>query len=165
MRVYLLLIVLFLNLSSFTSKFDKTPYNAIKLIKMNNETFIYLNQSINFDLNEVIINESSKKQLFIILSYLRRYSNLQIEISVHNSFKTKVDLSQIRADVLKKFFLKYGIKDNHIIAKGYNTSKYINYCRIRKKCTEKQNNINRRIEIKILNPEILSESNFVIVQK
>lgn len=142
---------------------NNDPTTSIKIVKNKQETFIYLFQNINFELNEIKINNSIKKQLFVVLSYLKQNQNLNIEIGVHSTFWNKNNLSQIRADVLKAFFVKYGINPKRIIAKGYGISKYLNKCNYYKACTEKQFNENRRINIKILNPSVLDD--FIVVQK
>ena len=156
------LLILSFSFFLFTS-FTHFPEDSVKLIKNKGTTFIYLFEDMNFSLNEISIEQRQKKQLFIILKYLRENPNLVIEISVHSSFNSTKDLSNIRAKVLKGFFVKYGINKNRIRAIGYNTSKYINKCLYIKKCTEKQQRANRRVQFKILNPEVLK--NYIIVQK
>ena len=146
-----------------TSYTNKTPHGSIKLVKAEKATYIYLFQNLNFSLNEIKIEESCKSQLFLILKYLKENPKLIIEISVHSSFRTKKDLSQIRATVLKDFFVKYGIDSNRIHAVGYKTTKYINHCKYIKRCTKKQQESNRRIQFQILNPEVLKD--YIIVQK
>ena len=157
----LLVIVLFFQLVSY-AEIDP-PQDSIKLIKKNNATFIYLFKNLNFSFNKTKIDENCHRQLYLIAYYLKQRPNLKIEIGVHNSFRNPKDLSQVRAEVLKDFLVKNGVYENNIRAVGYNTSEYINHCQLRNSCTAKQNLVNRRIEIKILNPEVLEE--FIVISK
>ncbi len=157
------MVLIFLILISFYSfsKF-KMPSDSIKIVKRNNTTYMYLAQNINFSLNKVTINENCKPQLHLVVHYLKKYPKLKIEIGVHNDLRTKEDLSQIRADVLKGFLENYGANSQNITAVGYGSSKLLYDCRGKNnKCTEKEQQANRRIEIKILNPSVLKD--YVII--
>ncbi len=136
--------------------------DSIKIVKKNNNTYMYLTQSINFSLNKVYINENCKPQLHLIVHHLKKHPKLKIEVGVHNDLRTKEDLSQTRADILKGFFEKYGANSENITAVGYNKSILLHDCRGKNnKCTEKEQQANRRVEIKILNPDILED--YVVV--
>ena len=155
----LFLLILLFSFSNFN-----TPKNNIRIIKKNNNTYLYLPQSINFSLNKTTIDNNCKQQLHLIIQNLKQNPTLKIEIGVHNDLRTKEDLSQVRADILKAFFENYGANPNNINAVGYNVSNLLYNCDDEKvKCSEIEQRANRRVEIKILNPNSLED--FIIVNK
>ncbi|MEE9349320.1 MAG: OmpA family protein [Flavobacteriaceae bacterium] len=133
------------------------PINdTVKVFKKNNETYFYLSQKINFSLNKITIEEGWKPQLFLLIQALKKNSTLKIEIGVHNDLRSRNDLSQTRADVLKSFIINYGVKDENVITKGYGASQPVINCLDKQiKCTERNQNSNRRVELKIINPNVL----------
>ncbi len=142
----------------FLYSFESPNADSIRIVKKGNNTFMYLSQNINFVLNETNIDDSCKRQLHLVVHYLKMNPNLKVEVGVHNDARTKNDLSQTRADNLKGFFEAYGVASTNVSAKGYHTSIMLNDCADKtKKCSEKEQNENRRVEIKILNPSVLKE--------
>jgi len=152
----LLVFAILIPFFSFTK--SERPSDSIKIVKRDNVTYMYLAQNINFSLNKVTINENCKSQLHLVIHYLKKYPKLEIEIGVHNDLRTKEDLTQTRASVLKGFFENYGANSNNIKAVGYGNNDLLNDCRGKdNKCSEKEQQANRRVEIKIMNPDILED--------
>ena len=152
------LLVLIITLQFFSFSGPNPIDNSIKIVKKGDGIYMYLSQNINFELNKTNINDNCKKQLFILIQQLKKNPEVKVEIGVHNDIRTKEDLSQIRANELKSFLENYGVKPDNIIAIGYGVKKLINDCTKKQKCTEMKHRANRRVEIKILNPDILSNT-------
>ena len=110
----------------------------------------------SIDMNVVFSNNSFEiDNKFIVdldkfTDYLKSNTKIKILIEGHTDKigegNLNLLLSQNRADNVKKYFLKKGIKDNRIITKGYGESMpaypYLN--------NNESNDLNRRIEIKII---------------
>ncbi|HIE44998.1 MAG TPA: OmpA family protein [Flavobacteriaceae bacterium] len=154
------LLVLIIALQFFSFSSTEPIDNSIRIVKKGDGIYMYLSQSINFELNKTNINNNCKKQLFTLIQQLKKNPEVKVEIGVHNDIRTKEDLSQIRANALKSFLENYGVKPDNVIAVGYGVKKLINDCTSKKKqkCTEMKHRANRRVEIKILNPDVLSNT-------
>lgn len=80
--------------------------------------------------------------------------NAKIELSAHTDAVGKdsfnMELSQSRAERCKAYLVKNGIKSSRIIPKGYGETKILNGCIKWNQCSEEENQVNRRVEIKVL---------------
>ena len=111
-------------------------------------------KNISFDINAHTINTSSAKALKSIVELLAQNPKIIVEIACHTdsrgSDKYNFDLSDRRANELRKFLLEKGVDASRITAKGYGETQLLNKCENGVHCKAAQHNINRRIEFKVL---------------
>ena len=83
-----------------------------------------------------------------------------VELSAHTdsrgSDSYNMRLSQRRAESAVNYLVSMGVEENRIIAKGYGESRLKNRCDDGVKCTEEEHQVNRRVEIKVLDVKELS---------
>jgi outer membrane protein OmpA-like peptidoglycan-associated protein len=146
----------------------QTKGDPIKIIRSGHTLFLY-HEKIPFELNSTKLNEEAVYELSLLASRLIKNPNLKVEIGVHNDVQSTVQFSnkitKERASLIKDFLVNYGLKEENIIAKGFGDSQIINKCWAFVKCTEAEHSINKRVEFKIINPEIISEYTFVRPRK
>jgi outer membrane protein OmpA-like peptidoglycan-associated protein len=110
--------------------------------------------NIYFDFARSSPKEESYAVLDKIVAFLNENPSISIELSAHTDCVGKddfnMDLSQRRAERCKDYLIKKGISSSRIKAKGYGETKILNGCVKWDQCTEEQNQVNRRVEIKVL---------------
>lgn len=121
--------------------FDVTiKYEPSKLITLNN---------VYFDTDKAIIKQESYKELDEIAALLKEKEDMEIEVAGHTDNQGdnahNMDLSQRRADAIKKYLVKKGANPNHIRAVGYGSEQPI-----ASNSTQEGRAKNRRIEIRII---------------
>jgi len=126
-----------------TATVDPDQLNDLKLRLYN----------IQFAYNSWAINAEAAKELDKLVSLMKKYSSMTIELSSHtdcrgNNAYNKV-LSQARADAALKYILKQGISVNRIEAIGYGEQKPVNRCIDGVDCPEELHQENRRVEVLI----------------
>jgi len=88
---------------------------------------------------------------------LRRYPDLVVEVAGHtDSVGTdayNLDLSQRRAESVRQYLIDKGVDSGNLSAKGYGESQPIE-----SNDTEEGRDENRRVNLRILNKEVLGES-------
>lgn len=114
---------------------------------------------VNFETGRAVLHRNSRPYLAIIAKMLSKYPKLQIEIGGHSdntgSHQTNMRLSQERADAVRLFMISSEASlANMLTAKGYGPTvpKEDN-------STAAGREANRRVEMKVLNPEVLKEYN------
>lgn len=111
--------------------------------------------NIFFDSNRSILRKESSTELEKVLTLMREYPFISIEVSGHTDSKGKdeanLKLSQERAKAVASYLEKQGIEKNRIIAKGYGKTKPIapNTLPNGKPNPEGMQQ-NRRVELKII---------------
>lgn len=112
-------------------------------------TIIPLN-NIFFDFKLATLREESTTELKNIVTFLKQYSKLKVEISGHtDSIGTESynkNLSQQRANAVRDYIVKHGVPAAQITAKGYGASRPV-----APNDTEENRQKNRRTEFRILN--------------
>jgi OOP family OmpA-OmpF porin len=106
-------------------------------------------QGINFKTGKDVITKKSFKLLDQAVAVLKQYPSIHLEISGHtdnvgDAAKNK-DLSQRRADAVKRYFISKGLGADRLIAKGYGPEQPIADNKTKAGKTK-----NRRVEFKIL---------------
>jgi len=112
---------------------------------------------LNFQYNsEKLVNESILVLEKIITS-LKKYPKVKIEIGAHTDCKGSDDynlkLSQKRAFFIRNFMISKGIDGSRLIAKGYGESKPLSYAMCNscdENCSDFIHALNRRSEFKII---------------
>lgn len=115
------------------------------IVKINN---------IYFDFNKANIRIESYAILNNLVGFLNENPSAMIELSAHTDAagndKYNLKLSDNRAISCYEYLIANGISKSRIIPKGYGETKLLNNCKDAKKCTEEQNQLNRRVEVKFL---------------
>jgi outer membrane protein OmpA-like peptidoglycan-associated protein len=110
--------------------------------------------NIYFDYNKASLRQESFKVLDKLISYLKKNSEIKIELSAHTDCMGKdsynLALSQRRANSCKAYLLEKGIEKDRIMAKGYGKRKMIiTDCDLQRR-DDSAAQKNRRVEVKIL---------------
>lgn len=113
--------------------------------------------AVYFEMGKAKITPNSKPYLGLIGAILAKYPKLRFEVSGHTDNKgkpkTNLSLSQARATAVQKYFVQiHPDLDGKIVAKGYGDTK--------PKATNKTpegREMNRRVEISVLNLDVLKE--------
>ncbi len=110
--------------------------------------------NIYFDYNSADIREVSLPILDNLVDYLRGKPDLKIELSAHTDCEGpasyNMKLSKRRANSCYQYLIDKGIEKARMIPKGYGEKFITNGCTEEGQCSEEENEVNRRIEVKIL---------------
>lgn len=129
----------------------------IKLAPIKANQSIVLN-NVFFEFDSDKLTPESKTELEKLYNLLINNPSIKIEISGHTDSKGRdkynLDLSQKRAESVKKFLVDKGINSGRIVAKGYGETKPI----AKNKNADGTDNpegrqLNRRIELKVINKD------------
>lgn len=106
-------------------------------------------EGIHFDTNKDVIKPDSKPILDRAVEVLSKYPQVRIEVSGHTdskgSYEHNVDLSQRRAESVRKYLIEHGIDEGRIETRGAGPNEPI-----ATNDTAEGRAQNRRIEVKIL---------------
>ncbi len=121
----------------------------IKLLSVNLGETIVLN-NLFFATNEYQLQENSLPELNVIKQLLTDYPNLKIEITGHTdntgTEKNNLILSEKRAESVAQWLVNHCIDNSRVLTKGYGSRKSLN-----NNSTEQLRQLNRRIELTIIN--------------
>jgi len=82
--------------------------------------------NVEFDVNKATLRAASYKELNELVEYLQWKEEQKIEVAGHTDNDGKaadnLKLSQQRAEAVRNYLLKKGIKPNRVVAKGYGAS-------------------------------------------
>ncbi len=110
--------------------------------------------NIYYDTGSSAIKSAASPDLDKLVLFMNDNLNVKIEIASHTDSRgsgaANKKLSQARAQAVVSYLLKNGIAKNRLIPKGYGESRLINGCDGTIKCTDLQNEKNRRTEFRIL---------------
>lgn len=114
---------------------------------------------IYYDLDKAFLREESKKVLDGLVSTLKRYPKMSVELGSHTdcraTYEYNRDLSQRRADSAVAYILQQGINPFRLEARGYGESMLTNKCACEGAkvvpCTEAEHQENRRTTVKVVN--------------
>ena len=114
-------------------------------------------QNIYYDLNKSFVREGAKPELDKVISYMKEYPTIKIELKSHTDSRGNKEynqaLSQKRAEAAADYIIKGGISPDRITAKGYGESQPVNECVDGVNCSEEQHQQNRRTEITVVSVE------------
>lgn len=112
-------------------------------------------EPIYFAFDSSNVTTPSKSVLSSLVSLLKEYPKLIIEVNSHTdsrgpSFYNQ-KLSEIRLQSTLDYLFKNGIDSKRVVGKGYGEEKLVNECNDHTKCSEIKHRHNRRSEFKIIN--------------
>lgn len=115
---------------------------------------VYNIDNIYYDFDKANIREDAKPALNRLIELLNQYPAMHIQINSHTdcrgSDKYNLKLSDERAHSVINYLKERGIAAGRLRYKGYGESKPIVSCPICEKCTEEEQQKNRRTEFEIL---------------
>jgi outer membrane protein OmpA-like peptidoglycan-associated protein len=120
---------------------------------------------IYFETNKAILLPESETTLTAVGDTLARYPNLRIEVQGHTDSRGTDEynqaLSRRRAQAVRSYLLKnFKLKPRNLISKGYGESQL----EVSPETTDQDYLKNRRVMLKVLNPEVLP-SNVKVEQR
>jgi peptidoglycan-associated lipoprotein len=125
-----------------------------KIVVEDGKTQIKIN-SIYFDFAKWNIRSDAAIELNNVLSIMKKYPNLIIEIGAHTDCRGEkaynLDLSHKRANSVREYLISQGINNDNVKSVGYGEMQPKNHCITGGICTDEEYNINRRCEFVILN--------------
>ena len=124
------------------------------IVKVNEKVQIKVNP-IYFGFNKWNIRKKAALELNNIVSILKKYPEMIIEIGAHTDFRGSdeynLDLSHKRANSVREYLVSQGIPNENVKSIGYGETQPINECTKEGICKEEDYNLNRRCEFVILN--------------
>nr|WP_121270617.1 OmpA family protein [Pedobacter schmidteae] len=112
-------------------------------------------ENIYYDFNKWNIRADAAVELEKLVQIMKDNSKIWIELGSHTDSRGNdaynFTLSQKRAESAVKYIISRGIDKARIEARGYGETLLLNHCPNGVKCTEKEHQLNRRTEFKIIN--------------
>lgn len=109
---------------------------------------------IYFDFDKWNIRADAAKELDVLVSVMKKYPEMEIEVSAHTDARGGSDynlnLSHKRAKSTLEYLVSQGIKIERLKSIGYGEMQPLNRCVREGICTEKEYDVNRRCEFKLL---------------
>lgn len=110
-------------------------------------------KNIYFDFNKWNIKEESKKELDFVVSIMKKYPTMKVEVGAHTDHigtkEYNLTLSENRAKSTLNYLIEQGIEPERLSSKGYGESVPLAKCTPNVDCTEKDLSMNRRCEFVI----------------
>ena len=118
------------------------------------DRIIIKTEEIHFDYSLWYLRREARTRLDRVISIMKAQPGMVLEIGTHTDIRGNNeynrDLSQKRADAAKAYFVKNGIDNKRVIAKGYGESKPIVICETEESCSEEDHEWNRRCELVVV---------------
>lgn len=109
---------------------------------------------IYYDFDQSYIRDDAQSEVQKLCQMMSENSDLIIEIASHTdsrgSFRYNRSLSQRRADAVVRALIDCGVAENRLVAKGYGETKNVNNCANRIPCSEREHQMNRRTEFRVI---------------
>ena len=106
-----------------------------------------------YDYDKHFIRPDAAIELDRVVSYMRKYPSLEIELGSHTDARGSDEynqaLSQRRAEAAVEYIISRGIPRHRITAKGYGEYRLVNRCHNNVNCNEHEHQQNRRTEITV----------------
>ena len=109
---------------------------------------------IYYDFDQSYIRDDATSEIQKLCNMLRENSDLVVEIGSHTdsrgSYRYNRSLSQRRAESVVRSLIECGIAEDRLVAKGYGETNNVNNCANNIPCSEREHQMNRRTEFKII---------------
>jgi outer membrane protein OmpA-like peptidoglycan-associated protein len=143
---------------------NKIPNNAANEVKnvsdmLKTGSVIRLN-NLYYHFNDAQFRPDATPTLKLLVDLMKKYPEMEIELASHTDSRGtdvyNLQLSRQRAEHLTQYLLAYGIDSQRVKPVGYGESRLKNRCGDGVDCSEKEHQLNRRTEVRILkmNPQI-----------
>ncbi len=116
---------------------------------------IFRLDNIYYDYGKYDLRPEARKELDgRVVPLLKKYPGMRIEIRSHTDSRSDAEfnlqLSDDRASMVAAYLIMRGVEPERLEARGYGESQLLNECGDDSNCTEKQHQLNRRTEFKVL---------------
>lgn len=132
----------------------KTPKEVSQDLGLLKEGDVIPIDNIYYEFNQYKLNAQANQELDRIVSTLKKYPNMVVEIGSHTDSRGNSDanrqLSQKRAQAVVDYLVKKGVGRNRLVPNGYGESQLVNNCTDGVACTEAEHQRNRRTTLKII---------------
>jgi outer membrane protein OmpA-like peptidoglycan-associated protein len=113
---------------------------------------------IYYELGSARLTPDAKRTIDnTLLVLMREDPDIMVELSSHTdsraSAEYNMDLSQRRAQSVVDYLISKGINGSRLIAKGYGETRLLNRCADGVTCTEKEHQMNRRTEFRVISAQ------------
>ncbi len=109
---------------------------------------------IYYDFDQSYLRDEAQPEIEKLCAMLTENPDLIIEIASHTdsrgSFRYNRSLSQRRAESVVRALVECGIKEQRLVARGYGENQNINNCANRIPCSEREHQMNRRTEFRVI---------------
>ncbi|MFT5984108.1 MAG: outer membrane protein OmpA-like peptidoglycan-associated protein [Ulvibacter sp.] len=109
---------------------------------------------IYYDFDQSYLRDEAQPEINKLCKMMTENSDLIIEIASHTdsrgSFRYNRSLSQRRAESVVRALMDCGIAEERLVARGYGEKKNVNNCANRIPCSEREHQMNRRTEFRII---------------
>lgn len=127
------------------------PLSLYPTVKKDNVVKI---DNIYFDFDKATIRPESYTILDNLVNFLKENAAARIELSAHTDAagndKYNLKLSDGRAKSCFDYLVAKGIDPARLVPRGYGETRLLNNCKDAKKCSDAENQLNRRVEVKFL---------------
>jgi outer membrane protein OmpA-like peptidoglycan-associated protein len=110
-------------------------------------------EKIYYDFDKAIIRQGAAQELEALVSLLKQYSSMEVELTSHTDARGKTDynqkLSTARAESAKNYLMARGIAGERVSTRGAGESQLRNNCKDGVNCSEEEHQYNRRTEVRI----------------
>lgn len=128
-------------------------HSDLRLFALEKGTIVRLD-NIYYDYDQHHIRQDAARELDRLVKIMNDNPSMRIELSSHTDSRGSdpynMRLSQRRAQAAVDYLITKGVPSSRLIAKGYGETKLLNNCGNDVECTDKQHQLNRRTEFKIL---------------
>lgn len=109
---------------------------------------------IYYDFDQSYLRSEAQSEIDKLCRMLTQNDDLIIEIASHTdsrgSFRYNRSLSQRRAESVVRALVDCGISERRLVARGYGENQNINNCANRIPCSEREHQMNRRTEFRVI---------------
>jgi outer membrane protein OmpA-like peptidoglycan-associated protein len=144
---------MYLNFKVATIEPETVKKSESLTIIRNNKEILNL-PTVYFNIDEHILTDEGKKTVEKAVDILLQHPEFNIEFACHTdtraSFSYNLHLSDLRAQEVLKYMLKFGIDPDRIVGKGYGETHPVNKCIDNVYCTEAEHMQNRRAEFVVI---------------
>ena len=113
-------------------------------------------KNILYDLDKYFIKDAAKPELNRLVQFMTDNPDVKVELSSHTdcraSDKYNNTLSQNRANAAVDYIVSQGVARDRLVGKGYGETRLLNKCADGVPCTEEEQQVNRRTEVKVICP-------------
>ena len=138
---------IYLSLESFADAEERVKENE------KGDVQVELDQ-IYFDFDEAAIREDAAITLNVLVDLMNKYSSMEVEVSAHTDARGpdeyNLNLSNKRAASTLEYLVSQGIERNRLKSIGYGELQPLNECVKEGICDDREYDINRRCEFKVL---------------
>jgi outer membrane protein OmpA-like peptidoglycan-associated protein len=111
-------------------------------------------EQVFFGFDQFVISLQAAAILEELVTIMNKYPDMHIEVSAHTDIRGSSEynllLSYKRAGSTMNYLMKQGINKNRLLSAGYGETQPLNNCIKEVVCTDKEYQINRRCEFKII---------------